>query len=105
MALLFVILEGYDFEKHRILNNMSVMYLDQDMPETALEYLPEAYERGKALGGLALGETANNYSKAYCALCNREKELEYLREAAPILEQFYGSEHPKVVDAKERLTE
>lgn len=98
-------LPGYAFEKHRILNNMSVMYLDRGMPETALEYLPEAYERGKVLGGLALGETVNNLSKAYRALGNREKELEYLKEAAPILEQFYGSEHPKVVDAKARLTE
>lgn len=98
-------LSGYDFEKHRILNNMSVMYLDRGMPEVALEYLPEAYERGKILGGLAFGETANNMSKAYRALNEREKELQYLREAAPILEQFYGPEHPKVIDAKERLKE
>lgn len=102
---IYNVLEGYDFEKHRILNNISVMFLDRGMPEVALEYLPEAYARGKILGGLALGETANNYSKAYRALGNREKELEYLKEAAPILEQFYGNEHPKVVDAKERLEE
>lgn len=96
-------LEGYNFEKHRILNNMSVMYLDRAMPEVAMEYLPEAYERGKVIGGLALGETANNLSKAYRALGKQEKELEYLKEAAPILEQFYGGEHPKVIDAKARL--
>lgn len=102
---IYMSLDGYDFEKHRILNNMSVMYLDREMPECALEYLPEAYERGKVLGGLAFGETANNMSKAYRALGNREKELEYLKETAPILEQFYGSEHPKVVDAKSRLEE
>jgi len=102
---IYMSLEGYDFEKHRILNNMSVMYLDCNMPETALEYLPEAYNRGKILGGLAVGETANNLSKAYRALGNREKELEFLKEAAPILEQFYGTEHPKVVDAKKRLEE
>ena len=100
---IYMSLEGYDFDKHRILNNMSVMYLDRAMPEVAMEYLPEAYERGKALGGLAFAETANNMSKAYRALGNREKELEYLKEAAPILEQFYGGEHPKVIDAKERL--
>ena len=100
---IYMSLEGYDFDKHRILNNMSVMYLERAMPETAMEYLPEAYERGKVLGGLALGETANNMSKAYRALGEREKELEYLEEAAPILEQFYGSEHPKVIDAKARL--
>lgn len=100
---IYMSLEGYDFDKHRILNNMSVMYLDRAMPEVAMEYLPEAYERGKEMGGLALGETANNMSKAYHALGNREKELEYLKEAVPILEQFYGVEHPKVIDAKERL--
>lgn len=102
---IYLSLEGYDFDKHRILNNMSVMYLDRQMPETALKYLPDAYERGKVLGGLALGETANNLSKAYGALGERERELMYLKEAAPILEQFYGSEHPKVVDAKKRLEE
>ena len=100
---IYMSLEGYDFEKHRILNNVSVMYLDRGMPETALEYLPEAYERGKILGGLALGETANNFSKTYRALGNREMELKYLKEATPILEQFYGNEHPKVIDAKARL--
>lgn len=100
---IYMSLEGYDFDKHRILNNMSVMYLDRGMPERALEYLPEAYERGKMLGGLALGETANNLSKAYHAIGNREKELEFLKEAAPILEQFYGSEHPKVIEAKAKL--
>ncbi|MBQ8518149.1 MAG: tetratricopeptide repeat protein [Agathobacter sp.] len=100
---IYMSLDGYDFDKHRILNNMSVMYLDRGMTEAALEYLPEAYVRGKLLGGLALGETANNLSKAYHAIGNREKELEYLQEAAPILEQFYGEAHPKVVDAKKRL--
>lgn len=100
---IYMSLEGYNFEKHRILNNMSVMYLDRAMPEVAMEYLPEAYERGKVIGGLALGETANNLSKAYRALGKQEKELEYLKEAAPILEQFYGGEHPKVIDAKARL--
>ena len=100
---IYMSLEGYDFDKHRILNNMCVMYLDHNMPEKALEYLPDTYARGKQLGGLALGETANNYSKAYRAVGDREKELEYLKEAAPILEQFYGGEHPKVIDAKERL--
>ncbi len=99
---IYMSLEGYDFDKHRILNNMCVMYLDHNMPEAALKYLPETYERGKQIGGLALGETANNYSKAYHALGDRKRELEYLNEAIPILEQFYGGEHPKVIDAKER---
>lgn len=33
----------------------------------------------------------------------QEKGAYYLREAAPVLEQFYGSEYPKVIDAKKRL--
>lgn len=100
---IYASLDGYEFEKHRILNNMSVMYLDQNMPNVALEYLSEAYERGKVLGGLALGETANNLSKAYHAIGDREKEIASLNEAIPILEQFYGKEHPKVEDAKARF--
>ena len=55
------------------------------------------------MGGLAAAEPANNLSKAYRQLGNREEELRYLQKAAPVLEQFYGSAHPKVVDAKERL--
>lgn len=102
---IYLSLEGYDFEKHRILNNMSVMYLDRGMPEVAMEYLPEAYERAKTIGGLALGETANNLSKAFHAIGNRKKELEYLEEAIPILEQFYGNENPKVLDARARFAE
>lgn len=98
-------LKGHEFEKHRILNNMSVMYLDQKLYEKALECLPEAYEEAKVMGGLALAETGNNFSKAWRGVGNREKELEYLKEAAPVLEQFYGGEHPKVIDARARLAE
>ena len=98
-------LTGFAFEKHRILNNMSVMFLDRGAPKDALLYLPKAYEQAKAFGGLALGETANNLSRAWRMLRERKKELLYLEEALPILEQFYGPEHPKVVDAKARLTE
>ena len=98
-------ISGHEFEKHRILNNMSVMYLDQEEYEKALEYLLEAYEKAKAMGGLALAETGNNLSKAWRGNGDREMELQYLKEAAPVLEQFYGSDHPKVLDAKARLAE
>lgn len=93
------------FSRYRVLNNMSVMFLDWGKPEEALAYLTEAYPLGKAFGGLSEAESANNLSKAWRMLGDREKELTYLKEAAPVLEQFYGSEHPKVVDAKQRLTE
>ena len=98
-------ISGHEFEKHRILNNMSVMYLDQKEYEKALECLPEAYEMAKSMGGLPLAETGNNFSKAWRGIGDREKELQYLKEAAPVLEQFYGGEHPKVMDAKARLAE
>ena len=82
---------------------MGVMYLDWEKPEEALTCLEEAYRLGVDMGGLAAAEPANNLSKAYRLLGSREEELRYLQEAAPVLEQFYGSAHPKVVDAKERL--
>lgn len=98
-------LSGHEFDRHRVLNNMSVMYLDWGKPEEARVYLEKALPIGEKLGGLGLAENENNLSKAWRQLGNREKELQYLRKAAPVLEQFYGSEHPKVTDAKKRLAE
>ncbi len=96
---------GHEFERHRVLNNMSVMYLDWGKPKDALPYLTEAYEMGKQMGGLAAAEPANNLSKAWRALGDRKQELAYLQEALPVLEQCYGSEHPKVIDGKKRMEE
>lgn len=97
--------EGHEFERHRILNNMGVMYLDWEKPKEALPCLEEAYRIGADMGGLAAAEPANNLSRVYRLLGNRTKELRYLQEAAPVLEQFYGDAHPKVADAKARLGE
>lgn len=96
-------LSEHDFRKYRLLNNMSVMYLDWGKPKEALDCLTKAEPIGRKMGGLSEAELNNNLSKAYHQLKDREKELHYLREAVPVLEQFYGSEHPKVVDAKKRL--
>lgn len=93
------------FPKYRILNNMSVVFLDWGKPEEALKYLTEAYPLGKALGGLSEAESANNFSRAWRMLGDREKELACLKKALPVLEENYGSDHPKVVDAKKRLQE
>lgn len=98
-------MQGYEFDKHRILNNRGVMYLDWEKYEEALADLSVAYEMGKPMGGLAVAEPANNLSKVWNKLGDREKELQYLEEALPIMEHFYGSEHPKVVDAKKRKGE
>lgn len=94
-----------DFRKNRLLNNMSVMYLDWGKPKEALDCLMKAEPAVREMGGLPEAELNNNLSKAYYQLKDREKELHYLREAVPVLEQFYGSEHPKVVDAKKRLVQ
>lgn len=94
-----------DFRKYRLFNNMSVMYLDWRKPAKALDCLTKAEPIGRKMGGLSEAELNNNLSKAYHQLKDRKKELYYLREAAPVLEQFYGSEHPKVIDAKKRLEE
>lgn len=94
-----------NFPKYRILNNMSVMFLDWGKPEEALAYLTKAGPLGKAFGGLSEAESANNFSRAWRMLGDREKELAYLQKAVPVLEQYYGSEHPKVADAKRRIKE
>ena len=48
------------------------------------------------IGGLGFAESSYNLSRAWQQLGDREKELQYLKEAAPLLEQYYGGEHPKV---------
>lgn len=93
------------FQKYRILNNMSVMFLDWGKPREALEYLTEAEPLGKVFGGLSEAESANNFSRAWHMLGDREKELACLRKAVPVLEENYGSDHPKVVEAKRRMQE
>ena len=96
---------GQEFDRYRMINNMSVMYLDWEKPEEALSWLESVRTFACDLGGLGFAENSYNLSRAWQQLGDREKELQYLREAAPLLEQFYGGGHPKVKDAKKRLTE
>ncbi len=100
---IFEMIPGFDFQKCRILINMSVMYLDWEKPEEALDCLTKAEPAGKEMGGLTEAELNNNFSRTWRMLGDREKELEYLKKAVPVLEQFYGSGHPKVEDAKLRI--
>lgn len=93
------------FSKHRVINNLGVVYLSCGKYKEALEYFNLAYEQGREMGGLPYAEPANNLSKLWGALGDREKEVQYIEEALPILEVFYGSEHHKVVDAKKRREE
>ncbi len=96
---------GHEFDRLRILNNIGVMYLEWEKPREALSCLDEALPIAEKLGSLGLAETENNLSRAWRQLGDREKERQYLKKAAPVLEQFYGSEHPKVTDAKKILAE
>lgn len=91
-----------EISKHRLHNNLGVVYFECDRLEEAQEQFIQAYEMGKELGGLAQAEPANNLSKVWGKLGDKDKELQYIEEALPIMEHFYGSEHPKVVDAKKR---
>lgn len=94
---------GHESDRSRTINNMSVMYLDWGKPEEALRWLEEIRPFVCGTGGIGFAECSYNLSRAWQQLGDREKELQYLEEAAPLLEQYYGSEHPKVLDAKRRL--
>ena len=98
-------MNGLDYNKRTLYNNIGVLYLEWEKPGEALEYLLKAYELAKDIDRDSMGETAYRLSQAYAALGNREKELECLKEALPIIEKFYGEEHPKVMDAKQRMEE
>lgn len=98
-------MEGLDYNKRTLLNNIGVLYLEWEKPEQAMEYLLRAYELAKEIDRDSQGETAYRLSQAYEALGDREKEQECLKEALPIIEKMYGEEHPKVVDTRQRMEE
>ncbi len=92
-----------EYDRMRLLNNMSVMYIDWEKPKEALDCLKEALPLAEKMGGLGLAEVHNNFSRAYRQKGNRSKELQYLKLALPVMEANYGAEHPKVVDGRKRL--
>lgn len=94
---------GHAFFKCRVVNNMCVMYLDWDRPEEALRYLTEVYPEAKEIGGILEAEINYNLARTWRMLGEEQKSLVFLREAAPVLEQYYGSQHKKVIEAKNRL--
>lgn len=96
-------MEGLGYNKRTLYNNIGVLYLEWEKPGEAMEYLLKAYELAKDIDRDSQGETAYRLSQAYAALDNREKEQECLQEALPIIEKMYGEEHPKVVDARQRV--
>lgn len=94
---------GHAFSKCRVVNNMCVMYLDWNRPEEALRYLTEVYPEAREIGGILEAEINYNLARTWRMLGEEEKSLAFLREAAPVLEQYYGSQHKKVIEAKNRL--
>lgn len=96
---------GNEFDIQRCYNNLGVMYLDWGKENEALDCLTKAYQMAKEANWslVATAEVANNLSKVYGRLGERENELLYLKEAYPLLEAVYGPENPKVKEAAGRL--
>lgn len=86
-------------------NNLGALYLDMEKPEEALPYLSTALEEARKFGGIALAEALRNMARAYGLLGDAASEYGYYREAAPMLEEVYGPEHPRTAGAKARLAE
>lgn len=96
---------GFEFWIQNICNNISVAYLEKKMPEKALEYLAEALEITKTMGGLDLGMTQRARAMAFEQLGDREQEYACLEEACPLLDAGCGPEHPRSVAARKRFEE
>lgn len=86
-------------------NNIAVAYLELERPREALNYLETALELARAQGGLAVGEAQRNRARAFRLMENSQEEYACLVEAAPLLEESYGPEHPRTTAAKQRLQE
>ena len=97
--------EGIDHFYQSFNNNISVLYLEMEKPRKALEHLDKAEPLAKQYGGLMLGEFYRNRARAYGQLKQYEKEYENVKEASPLLDAVYGTEHERSVAARERLLE
>lgn len=96
---------GHTALHQRISCNISGVLLDMERPQDALVHLRDAVEEGRQIGGLPLGEALWSSAQAHRQMGNTEQEYHCLKEAAPLLEAAYGTQHPKVQAAKERLDE
>lgn len=90
---------------HVYSNNISVVYLELGRPQDALTHLETAMIHARQSGGIALAETQRNHARAFGQLGNSAEELACLKEAAPLLEEAYGAEHPRTQAAIQRLKE
>ena len=96
---------GFTYWIQNICNNISAAYLALKMPEKALEYLEEALEITRTMGGLDLGLTQRERAMAFEQLGDREQEYACLEEACPLLEAGWGPEHPRAAAARKRFEE
>lgn len=96
---------GYTALHQRICCNISGVLLDMERPQDALTHLRDAVEEGRQIGGLPLGEALWSTAQAHRQLGDSEQEYHCLKEAIPLLETAYGTEHPKTLAANQRLNE
>lgn len=89
----------------RFCNNLGSLYLDMGKPQEAMPHLSTALEGVRESGGIALAEALRNMARAYGLLGDTALEYRHYREAAPLLEEVYGPEHPRTEEAKARLAE
>lgn len=85
--------------------NIAATYLALNQPQDALGHLETALRLAREMGGLALGEAQRNRARAFGQLGDTEQEYTCLKEASPLLEEAYGPDHPRSVDAQQRLKE
>ncbi len=86
-------------------NNISVAYLKYGQPEMALPHLETAVSLGRSIGGLMLGEALRNSAICHGMLKTRDLELDFYRQAMPLLLEAYGPDHPRAAAAMQRLAE
>lgn len=95
--------EDYAFRYHMTAHSLAHLYIRWDRPKEALYWVGEAMTEAVKYGGIALGENLHVKSRIYRLMEREREEQECLLQAYPLLKESYGEEHPKVLDAKERL--
>jgi len=86
-------------------HNISAVYLEMNQPKKALEYIAEAEEIAKPMGGQTLAVVYHNKARAYRQLEDPAQEYRWLKEACPLLEECYGADNLKTQAARQRLEE
>ena len=89
----------------RAYNNMADMYICWNKPQQAIECMEKSTEYGKTIQGIGLAERYRNFARAYRLAEDTQKEYENLKQAVPLLADFYGPDHERTVAMRERLEE